>query len=249
LKERKTDKIQKVEVSLGNIEELLWLTEIDKTQLDQKTLTFISEGKINFAKVIYDEYLQQDYESFIYKFGSETSFPAFLLVMDELTNDMYWKLLGQVLNDDVYFFDYKEIILKLLENHNKDTSLRYLMMTDQEYEKYKALDGKFIYRGAHIEMKNGLSWTLDIQQADYFAKRHYGDCVVLKGKLKSHNQAYAYKKREEEVLVNPENLSDISIIEEFYNEEPSTNSNKHSETQKIKKYVLNKWKNHPLFNN
>jgi hypothetical protein len=77
-------------------------------------------------------------------------------------------------------------------------------MDEQELETLKSLDNELVvYRGCVKNLnENGLSWTLDKNQAKWFANRFEKDGVVLEKRISKKNiVAYFNGRNEEEVIV------------------------------------------------
>ena len=68
----------------------------------------------------------------------------------------------------------------------------------------------------------GISWTLDYDKAKFFADRHQGEVVIVKGRFKKQN-VIAYFEREEEILISPSSLDNIEILKKYFNKKPTTN--------------------------
>ena len=71
-----------------------------------------------------------------------------------------------------------------------------------------------IYRGVGSEeYRDGISWTLDREKAEWFATRFTEDGVVYSAKVKSNDILYYISDRgEKEVIVDPKKLIQIERI-------------------------------------
>lgn len=88
------------------------------------------------------------------------------------------------------------------------------LMNDSEYQAYQNLpDILTVYRGVTPgHNPDGLSWTSDIEKAQWFANR-FGSGYLLKGTARKKDVlAYFGRRREEEVVISPKKLSNISRI-------------------------------------
>ena len=93
-----------------------------------------------------------------------------------------------------------------------------ILMTDKERESLDALgDTITVYRGVHSGKSNGiraLSWTLDMDKAEWFAGRYGRQGKVFEAKIeKKHICALFLDRGESEVILNPKYLTDISQVQ------------------------------------
>ncbi len=77
-----------------------------------------------------------------------------------------------------------------------------------------------IYRGCgdpyHPYDDSGISWTLDYEKAEFFAKRLNGDRSILSAKVRREDILFYTNSRDEkEVIVDPKMLIDVEILEDF----------------------------------
>lgn len=79
------------------------------------------------------------------------------------------------------------------------------LMEEEEYSVWENLPNKFeVYRGvAKGRAKYGLSWTRNLDTAEWFANRWDGDCYILKATIeKKHALAYFNSRDEDEIVVD-----------------------------------------------
>jgi hypothetical protein len=97
-----------------------------------------------------------------------------------------------------------------------------------------------IYRGACPVSQEGFSWTLGIEQAQYFANRRLGlghNASILTGTCKKRG-VIAYFSREDEIFIDPKDVQHCSLIELFSVDcKVKEASLKHLAYLKIKKYL------------
>lgn len=93
------------------------------------------------------------------------------------------------------------------------------LMTPEEYETFTNLPDKLIlYRGCgNTEKKHGMSWTLNKEKAEWFARRYEildTSPVIYVTKVdKGEALAYFNRRDEEEIVINARNLSKEEIKE------------------------------------
>lgn len=150
---------------------------------------------------------------FICCFPYRTRFLVFLYIKDSLKDKTYYELLGQVLGT-VYTWDYSRELLYLIYNRSR----RYMkyMMDPDERNALAALNASVIYRGCSSSNSNGHSWTLDLEQAKFFARRHAGKAIVLKGEF-DKSDVMAYFERDNEIFIDPKKVRNITVVEEREN--------------------------------
>ncbi len=101
----------------------------------------------------------------------------------------------------------------------KESNPQYLM-EKYEYDFFKSLDDTVtVYRGVtshNTKNIKALSWTLSYDTADWFAHRFGEDGTVYEAKIdREHIYAYFNRRNEDEVIVDPKYLFDITEIEDM----------------------------------
>ena len=87
----------------------------------------------------------------------------------------------------------------------------YMLMTEEKLEVFNSLDDEItIYRGVtsyNADNEKTLSWTLDYDKAEWFAKRFGEAGIVYEAQIEeAHILAYFNRKNESEIIVDPEYL-------------------------------------------
>ena len=146
---------------------------------------------------------QGNWSRYVYTHENPYRVDAFGEIQDNLGDPQYWKLLGQlwVGSENIWqnLDDWKE----LLANETRNLKLRPLMMDRQERRVLKNLAEPIpIYRGCREHNREGLSWTLDYDQAEWFAKRFSPKGSVEEREI-TKDQAIAYFSREREIVIDP----------------------------------------------
>lgn len=95
-----------------------------------------------------------------------------------------------------------------------------VLMDEDEYLQFKQLDDTVtVYRGVtsfNAENIKALSWTLDYEKAVWFAHRFDEDGKVYEAQIaKEYILAYFNSRKEQEVIVDPKHLINISEAEDM----------------------------------
>lgn len=99
----------------------------------------------------------------------------------------------------------------------KKADPRHLMQPD-EYEVFQKLDDTItVYRGVtsyNAKRVKALSWTLNYDTADWFARRFGENGTVYEATIdRKHIYSYFNRRNEHEVIVDPKYLRDITVAE------------------------------------
>jgi hypothetical protein len=143
----------------------------------------------------------KNFNQFIFLHERPYRLLAFVDIKRNLNNKNYWKLLSNIWTDTENSYQDLETWRKLFQskrNHKEN------LMDEQELETLESLDNELVvYRGCVKNLnENGLSWTLDKNQAKWFANRFEKDGVVLEKQIsKKSIVAYFNGRNEEEVIV------------------------------------------------
>lgn len=156
----------------------------------------------------------KQWNSYIWMHERPYRLDEFIKIQNNLSDDEYWNLLGEIWSDSENLWQYG-LLLKFLINKNRPN--RESMMDDKEKEFFKKLPDEFIiYRGHQIKNRLGYSWTLSNWKAKWFAKRL--DCkrngVVQAIVKKEDVVAVLLRRGEFEIIVSPENLENVKAIKE-----------------------------------
>lgn len=95
-----------------------------------------------------------------------------------------------------------------------------VLMDEDEYREFQGLgDTLTVYRGVtayNAENVKALSWTLNLQTAEWFAHRFGEDGTVYEATIaKEHIYALFNGRNESEVIVNPKYLTDITKAQDM----------------------------------
>ena len=161
------------------------------------------------------EHIENDeFSQIIWMYERPHRIEAFLeYVVPNLPNDSreYWDILKSVAMDSENIWQWKDDYKRLIVD--VDSVLTRMMMNKEELEIFKQLPDKVtVYRGINeilrcdSERRNGYSWTLSEETAEFFAnrlKREYEDAVILVGEVdKSSIKAYFDGRNEKEIIVD-----------------------------------------------
>ena len=126
---------------------------------------------------------------------------AFVEIVDKINDPkVYWKLLGEIWVDSENIWQNIKAWRKLLSVKTPD---RNYMMDELELEEYNKLPDKVLaFRGCQIgKNKNGLSWTLDKDVANMFAKRFRQNGEVISQEFNKNRIVALFHGRKEKELV------------------------------------------------
>lgn len=137
-----------------------------------------------------------------------------------MDNKQYWSILGVVWRDSENIYQNAADWAKLWRSKRSDRSS---CMEENDHETLDKLPDTFaVYRGfQHNDSRNGMSWTLDRDQAIWFAKR--GGCYHSAARLaagtvnKKDVLAYFGTRSEQEIIVIGKKVMDVTIskLEKF----------------------------------
>lgn len=147
----------------------------------------------------------EDWRTYIWLHERPYRIQALYFIEAEIGNKEFWELFADVWMDTENQFQYYNQLEELLKSGRPD---KEFLMSEEEREFLKALPetGIQIYRGFHIpEKRFGMSWTLDLEKAKWFAKRlpRASDTPeVIAGLVdKKFIHAYFDGRNESEILV------------------------------------------------
>lgn len=169
---------------------------------------------------IKQQYLRKrDFGGYLIMFGSHERFRPFLSIADRLSDKEYWPLLREVWTSVEVTQPDKKTWLRLF---NSKRGFRELLMTPAEHKALAALPDEIeIWRGfGHAAGARGISWTLDRNRAEFFAKYACGPRRAFLsrkelGKVplvanatcrKSNVLAHFLEREEAEIVVDPANV-------------------------------------------
>lgn len=146
-----------------------------------------------------------DWERYVFLHERPFRFQAFIEHMHKMSNRTYWRLLADVWTDaegcGVNFRWWRTCF-------NSSRPNRERLMLAKERAKLAALPDTFtIYRGAEPRHRKGLSWTIDREKAEWFARRFQrGGKVYSATARKVDVIAYFDCRGESEIVIDPEEL-------------------------------------------
>lgn len=155
---------------------------------------------------------KKEWSSIIWMYERPYRLEKFLEIADKLTDQEYWKILGDIWSDSENLWQYKIILNSLLDANR---SGREAMMNDDERIFLESLpDELIIYRGHQEINRLGHSWTLSYWQAKWFASRfkQTKNSVVQAIVSKKDIIAALLGRNEFEIIVDPNKLKCIEPI-------------------------------------
>lgn len=144
---------------------------------------------------------EKDYNLFVFTHERPYRLAAFSVIDNLLSNEQYWKLLGELWVDSENIWQNKSMWKEYLKS---DRPERRKIMSDKELAHLLSLPDTFtVYRGyLPRKNKNGLSWTLDKKKAEWFANRFSQKGLVAQRVVKNSDCiAYFSGKGESEILL------------------------------------------------
>jgi hypothetical protein len=140
---------------------------------------------------------------------------AFNIVELQLSGSDYWRLLGKLWTDTEFPCRQQSLWLYLFRSSRPG---REQVMDDHNLDRYQALSPLVeIYRGARPRWARGLSWTLDMEVAAWFARR-FDFKKPKAGRIyrvtveRSHIWAYFHDSPEDEVVIDPRQLPPLHAM-------------------------------------
>lgn len=129
--------------------------------------------------------------------------------------------------DDIPEIDRRKLLIDIrtsseyqFQEFDEDTFIPQMLKSKDGAEDLKQLKKLHpelvltIFRGQtpeSTELEHALSWTTDIQYAEYFANRFGSEGVIYQARVR-HDQVLAYASRESEVLVQYDDLIDVCEV-------------------------------------
>ena len=156
---------------------------------------------LNYKLEATEEALERkEYETFIFLHERPYRLEAFMEVERNLSDEDYWKILGEVWTDSENIWQNKHVWAVLFMSQR---SGRENFMNEEERELFEKLPETLtIHRGYQPRKnKTGFSFTLDKKKAEWFADRFFKDGdVVTKKVQKSKVFAYLTRRNESEII-------------------------------------------------
>lgn len=144
---------------------------------------------------------RKEYETFIFLHERPYRLEAFLEIERNLSDEEYWKILGDIWTDSENIWQNKIIWGALLTSSRPK---RKYFMNDEERAEFEKLPEKLtIYRGYQPRKnKTGYSYTTSKDKANWFAHRFHKDGQV-DTKVVNKDRVFAYltRRSESEILI------------------------------------------------
>ena len=185
--------------------------------LEWKVWEFLDlEKSISYFNEQMEEYEKEnDYESIFSLMEKKILFSRYIELFSKIPDEQKYNIFREIWSRSEYGFDMLTFILKdeifAYREHSQERN--------EAIEELKAMaDGEpiiTVYRGETIRSTpsdRALSWTLDVETAEFFARRFNSKGVVLKAQIHV-NDIYDYlrHRKEEEVLLDPQKLINKEI--------------------------------------
>lgn len=143
--------------------------------------------------------------------GKRSYFTLFKRYKDDMTDEQYNTCLRTCWEKSEKPIISKKELIEFFKSANKK-----LLMTKEELETFNKLPEEVtIYRGLQTitSKTNGLSWTLNIKIARWFAERWDNKGKVIKAKINKEDIFAIFKDRKEkEVIINPKKIMKIQEV-------------------------------------
>lgn len=112
---------------------------------------------------------EKNWSDYIWMHERPYRMSKFIEIKNDLSDQEYWSLLGQIWSDSENLWQYRSILNLLI---NEPRSERDAMMNEEEKKFMDKLPDEFtIYRGHQTRNKLGYSWSLSYWRAKWFAER------------------------------------------------------------------------------
>lgn len=167
-------------------------------------------------KAVKEALAEHNWVSYIYLHERPWRLDAFKDITKHLTDKEYWDLLSDIWTDTE---NYWQNAAEWQEFFSSARPWRKYLMTTEERNHLRSLPNPVtVYRGFSVdEAEKGLSWTTSLNKAYWFAQRLTKDGEVprIATMTVDKDQIIAYKNErgEDEVIILPESLGEISIEE------------------------------------
>lgn len=145
--------------------------------------------------------LERDWHQLVWLHERPFRFDALFSIKDLITDAVYWDLVKSVWIDSENIYENLrgwEVMLA------SDRPGREQMMTEDERAFVSDLPAKVrLYRGHQALNRNGLSYTLSVDKAKWFAKRFGPGDVRVRSVAKEDIVAYFNTRSEAEIVIHP----------------------------------------------
>lgn len=131
---------------------------------------------------------------------------------DELSDSEYWRILSELWSDTENMWQ-NGYTWKLLMDSDRPGRAENFMDDDERAALAELPDELTIYRGTSHGLPPGMSWTLDRDRAEWFARRYqregYGPEMMVGHVSKKDVIGYLTGRSEDEIVANHENIHNI----------------------------------------
>lgn len=144
---------------------------------------------------------------------------AFGEIQEELDEETYWQLLGEIWVDSENIWQNEEEWKTYLDPADRNLREQFIMDEDDQAMLDMLPDKIKVYRGFTVEgRENGLSWTTDSIRAKWFARRFVVEDderarVAIGWVAKADVIAHFNRRNESEIVVLPEDVKDMKVKE------------------------------------
>lgn len=166
-------------------------------------------------RAYYDACAASKWNQAVFLYERPWRLDAFKDIQDNLTDDEYWPLLGQIWTDSENIYQNRDNWAQLLTDETRTN--RHLIMSDEERDQLAKMPdtGIHVYRGyTYDAAADGLSWTLNKDRARWFAKRFPGGerpRIVCGTIDRKHVIAHFTGRGEDEVVLLPGDVKNWTI--------------------------------------
>jgi hypothetical protein len=155
-----------------------------------------------------------EWDSYIFMHERPYRMDAFNDIKDDLNNEEYWSTLKTIFVDSENISQNHSDWDELLDCE-RDGKEHFMDKSDKESFN-KLPDDLIIYRGFKDENgENGFSWTLSVEKAIWFADRfgNSDNSYVASATVNKNNIiGYTDSRNEDEIIVTPENIRILKIV-------------------------------------
>lgn len=198
--------------------------------IGQRLMVCKEEGNLVLLDISKPDELHRIRRNIIETIDAVTDYSQFLIIMRKPYLPAFFQRTHHLLTEE----DYATFLASLwttVEFPNIDVNVtppefvklfrranKALLMDENEFERFEALpDEMTIYRGIRGRGKlQALSWTLELDKAEWFAKRWESHGKVYSAQIKKEDVLACFCSRNEaEVVVDYRKLKDITLVKEF----------------------------------
>jgi hypothetical protein len=169
------------------------------------------------SQAIEEMWEEENYKGIVWAHERAYRMEAFLDVHEHMNDHDYWETLGAIWTDSENIWQNEQYWVDAL--HSEREGREYMMEPDEREALAKLPEVIKIYRGYDQEDREyGLSWTLDKERAEWFARRLWFEDKggvgpsLAEGEVKrEHVIAYFTGRKEAEIVVASENIENMKV--------------------------------------